>query len=166
MKAWILPVVFQIFGILVVLAEIFIPSLGLLSVIALGLLGYSLYLVFTVISPTAFYIFLGADLLIVPLLFLGGLKILALSPLALKKKLSAEDGVVSQDPGLETHLNKTGTSLTPLRPSGTAMINNVRLDVVADGEFIEAGVQVCVTAVTGNQIIVERSGQSKKSRQG
>ncbi len=156
MNAWILPVIFQIFGVLVVVAEIFIPSMGLLSAIALGLMGYSLYLVFTTISPGAFYLVLGADLLMVPLLFIGGLKILALSPLALRKKLSAQEGVVSQAPGLGSHINKTGRTLTTLRPSGTAMIDNIRLDVVADGEYIEAGAPVRVTGVTGNQVIVAR----------
>ena len=157
MTAWILPVVFQILGILVVMAEIFIPSMGLLTAIALGLLGYSFYLAFTGICATAFYILLGADLLVLPLLFLAGLKLLAVSPLALKKKLSSGDGVVSQAPNLASHLNETGCTLTPLRPSGAAIIDAARLDVLADGEFIEAGVQVQVTAVTGNQIIVERS---------
>lgn len=154
MNVWILPIMFQILGGLVVVAEVFIPSLGLLTAIALGLLGYSLYLAFTTISTTAFYIFLGADLLALPLLVVGGLKILAVSPLALKKELSAKEGVVSQAPGLDAYLNKTGQTLTPLRPSGMAMIDNLRLDVVTDGEFIDAGVQVQVTGVTGNQVIV------------
>jgi len=156
MKIWILPVMFQILGVLVVVAEIFIPSMGLLSVIALGLMGYSLYLAFTTISPAAFYIVLGVDILLVPFLLIGGLKVLAVSPLALKKKLSAEEGVVSQAPDLESHVNKTGRTLTALRPSGTAMIDDIRLDVVADGEYIEAGVPVRVAGVTGNQVIVVR----------
>lgn len=156
MTAWMLPVVLQIFGVLVVVAEIFIPSMGVLTAIALGLFGYSLYLAFTGISATAFYILLGADLLALPVLFMAGLKILAVSPLSLKKRLSTKDGVVSQAPDLVSHLNKVGRTLTPLRPSGTAIIDAVRLDVVADGEFIEADVPVQVTAVTGNQIIVNR----------
>ena len=156
MKVWFLPVLFQILAVLVVGAEIFIPSMGLLSAMALGLLGYSLYLAFTQISTTAFYILLGADILVLPLLIMGGLKILAVSPLALKKKLSAEDGVVSQAPGLEAHMNKTGSTLTALRPSGTALIDKTRLDVVADGEFIEVGTRVVVTGVTGNQVIVSK----------
>ncbi|MCG8689448.1 MAG: serine protease [Desulfobacterales bacterium] len=160
MKAWILPVAFQILGAIVVVAEVFIPSMGLLTAIALGLIAYSLYLAFTNISITAFYILIGVDLVVLPLLFFIGLKILAVSPLALKKKLSAKDGVVSQSPDLESHLNKTGHTLSALRPSGTAMIDGKRLDVVADGDFIEVDVPVRVTGVTGNQIIVARNEDS------
>ncbi|MDD9302307.1 MAG: serine protease [Desulfobacter sp.] len=158
MKVYILPVVFQIFGVLVVVAEVFIPSMGLLTAIALGLIGYSLYLAFTTISSAAFFVFLGADLVVLPLVLILGLKILAISPLALKKKLSSGDGVVSQAQGLERYLNKKGRSLTVLRPSGTAVIDDVRLDVVTDGEYIEAQVPVQVTGVTGNQVVVARIG--------
>lgn len=156
MGDWLFPVMLQAFGIMVVVAEVFIPSMGVLTVVALGLLGYSLYLVFTTISAEAFYILLGFDLVVLPLVLVLGLKVLAASPLALKKKLSAGEGVVSQAPDLESHLNKTGRTLTALRPSGAAVIDDIRLDVVSDGEFIEAGTPVRVTGVTGNQVIVAR----------
>ncbi len=156
MKAWLIPAAFQILGFMVVVAEVFIPSLGLLTAIALGLIGYSLYLAFTTISSTAFFILLGGDILVLPLVLILGLKILAASPLALKKKLSAQDGVVSQSSDLATHLNKRGRTLSTLRPSGMALIDNIRLDVVADGDYIEADVEVLVTEVTGNQVIVAR----------
>ncbi len=156
MKAYLIPVVFQALGFLVVVAEVFIPSMGLLSAIAMGLIGYSLYLAYTTISSTALFIFISADIVLLPILLLVGLKILAVSPLSLKKKLSAEDGVVSQSPGLSTHMNKTGRSITALRPSGTAAIDGSRLDVVTDGEYVEADEPIQVTGVTGNQVIVTR----------
>ena len=37
-----------------------------------------------------------------------------------------------------------------------AEIENQRVDVVSDGEFIEAGVPVVVTRVDGNRIVVRR----------
>ncbi len=157
MKAWIFPIVFQIIGFVVVVAEVFIPSLGMLTLIALGVLGYSLYMAFTTISPSACYILLGCDLLVLPLVFLAGMKLLGISPLALKKKLSSQEGVVSQAQDLASHLNQTGNTLTPLRPSGAAMFGNTRLDVVADGEFINAGEPVRVVEVTGNRVVVERN---------
>jgi membrane-bound serine protease (ClpP class) len=156
MKAYLIPVVFQVLGFLVIVAEVFIPSMGLLSAIALGLIGYSLYLAYTTISTTALFILLGADIVLLPILLIAGLKILAVSPLALKKKLSAEEGVVSQAPDLTTHLNKKGRSITALRPSGTATIEGVRLDVVTDGEYVEADEPLQVTGVTGNQVIVTK----------
>lgn len=156
MNAYFFPVLLQVIGFLVVVAEVFIPSMGMLSAVALGVFCYSLYLVYETISSTAFWVFMGVDLLVLPLVLVLALKALAVSPLSLKKKLSAGDGVVSQAPDLATHLHKDGESITPLRPAGMAQIEGRRLDVVTDGEFIAAGEQVRVVRVTGNQIIVEK----------
>ncbi|NDY70981.1 serine protease [Desulfobacter hydrogenophilus] len=156
MNAWILPLILQIMGIFTVVAEVFLPSLGLLSITALGLIGYSLFLVFNAFPLSVFYAVIGADLILLPVAFILGFKALAVSPLSLKKKLSASQGVVSQSPDLKNYLDCTGHSITTLRPSGTALIDGVRLDVVTDGEFIEADTPLRVCKVTGNQVIVRR----------
>ncbi|SDU49463.1 NfeD family protein [Desulfobacula phenolica] len=157
MKPYILPVLLQILGILVIIAEIFIPSLGLLTVIALGLFCYSLYMVFTTISTTAGMVITGLDVTMIPVLIVVGMKILAKSPLALKQELSKQNGVVSQNQEFETYLHMKGKSVTDLRPAGIAEINSQRVDVVTDGEYIEADTPIIVTGVTGNRIIVEKN---------
>jgi membrane-bound serine protease (ClpP class) len=156
MKSYLLPVVLQFLGILVILAEIFIPSLGVLAAIALGLLGYSLYLAFTTISTFAGMVFAGFDLLAIPVLLVLGLKVLAASPLSLKSRLASRDGVVSQGSSVKAYVGKQGRSLTDLRPAGMALVEGNRLDVVTDGEYINANTPLLVTGVTGNQIIVEK----------
>jgi len=157
MNTYILPVLLQIIGLMVIIAEIFIPSLGLLTLAALGVFFYSLYLVFTTISTNVGMVFVGIDVILVPILVVAGMKILAKSPLALKSELSRKDGVVSQALGLEKYMNMTGEAVTDLRPAGTAVINDERLDVVTDGEYIENSTPIVVTGVTGNQIIVEKT---------
>jgi len=157
MNTYILPVLLQIIGLMVIIAEIFIPSLGLLTLAALGVFFYSLYLVFTTISTNVGMVFVGIDVILVPILVVAGMKILAKSPLALKSELSRKDGVVSQALGLEKYMNMTGEAVTDMRPAGTAVINDERLDVVTDGEYIENSTPIVVTGVTGNQIIVEKT---------
>jgi membrane-bound serine protease (ClpP class) len=51
-------------------------------------------------------------------------------------------------------LQQTGTALTPLRPSGTALINGKRVDVVTEGPFIERGAPVKIVAVEGARVVV------------
>ncbi|HXG46516.1 MAG TPA: NfeD family protein [Methylomirabilota bacterium] len=51
-------------------------------------------------------------------------------------------------------LNQSGTALTPLRPSGTALINGRRVDVVTEGPMIERGTAVKVVAVEGLRVVV------------
>jgi len=157
MKLYILPVFLQIIGIMVIIAEIFIPSLGLLTAIALIVFFYSLYLSFTTISTTAGMIFTGMDLVIIPVLIVLGMKMLVRSSLTLKQELSKQDGVVSQKKELETYINMKGKSVTDLRPAGMAEINSQRVDVVTDGEYIDKDTSIVVTGVTGNRVIVEKN---------
>jgi membrane-bound serine protease (ClpP class) len=51
-------------------------------------------------------------------------------------------------------LHKTGSALTALRPSGTALIEGRRVDVVADGMMIERGGLVKVVAIEGLRVVV------------
>ncbi|ETR71234.1 MAG: membrane-bound serine protease (ClpP class) [Candidatus Magnetoglobus multicellularis str. Araruama] len=146
---------------IVVLAEIFIPSGGILGAIATGLFGYSLFLLYSSVSVIAGSFALCIDLIFVPLIVFWGFKRLGQSKLTLNTSLSREQGVVSQSKELEKLIGLTGMALSTLRPSGCAEINNLRVDVVTRGEFIEKGTPIEVTAVTGNQVIVDPSETEK-----
>jgi membrane-bound serine protease (ClpP class) len=47
-----------------------------------------------------------------------------------------------------------GIAQTNLRPSGTAMINGQRVDVVTEGPMIEQGAAIKVVAVEGMRVVV------------
>ncbi|MBI2946092.1 MAG: NfeD family protein [Verrucomicrobia bacterium] len=51
-------------------------------------------------------------------------------------------------------LNQTGVTHTNLRPSGTAVINGRRVDVVTEGSMIDRGTPVRVIAVEGLRVVV------------
>lgn len=51
-------------------------------------------------------------------------------------------------------LGQTGKALTTLRPSGTAVINGRRVDVVTEGGLVEAGTPVKVVAIEGMRTVV------------
>ena len=151
----IVPIVLQIVGVLVIIAEIILPSGGILSLLAIGLIGYSLYAVFTGVSTTAGIIFLAVDVVMLPVMIVVGLKLLARSPVTLRKSLGSADGVTSQSAELDAYTGRRGTASTDLRPSGVAFIEGQRVDVVTRGEYIEKETPVVVTGVQGNQIIVK-----------
>ena len=157
MREFFIPVVLQLAGVLIIIAEIILPSGGLLSLVAVGLFGYSLFIVFHDISTMAGTYFVLADLIIIPALLALGLKILSRSPATLRETLSSESGVVSQSPELESFMGREGKSVTDLRPGGTAIIDDKRLDVVSRGEYIEKDSNLIVVEVTGNQIIVREN---------
>ncbi len=150
----LLPFILQIAGVGVIIAEIILPSGGLLSIAAACLFGYSLYSVFAGVSVTAGWIFAAVDVVMIPILVIVGLKLLARSPATLRKRLSSEDGVISQSSELEQLKDMDGIALTDLRPSGAAEIGGKKFDVVSRGDYIKKGTTITIHSVTGNQIIV------------
>ena len=151
----LLPVGLQLLGIIIILAEFILPSGGILSLTAAAVFGYSLFYVFKNVSPDLGFLFLGFDIILIPVLVLIGIKILARSPLALKKSLSKKEGVTSQDTELQALVGKTGTVINDLRPAGKAFIDNKRLDVVSEGDYIDKDATIVVTSVDGNRIVVK-----------
>lgn len=153
---WTIPLIFQIAGVVVLIAEVLLPSGGILSIIAAGLLGYAVYLAFTAISFDAGVALIIADIVILPVVALLGFKLLARSPLALQTSLRKSEGVVSYDEKLSELEGKEGVAVTNLRPSGTIKISNRRIDVVSRGDFIEKGQTVVVSKVEGSRVLVRK----------
>ncbi len=163
-KEFLWPVVLQILGIIVIIAEIILPSAGLLTIAALGLFGYSLFLVFTTISVSAGFIFLIADMILVPVFIWIGIKALAASPATLKAALKSEEGASVLLPGYQELLGVEGKVVTDLRPSGTAILNGKRYDVVSNGEYIKKDTPIIVAAINGNRIVVKMNNSSTERK--
>jgi len=53
-------------------------------------------------------------------------------------------------------LHRPGVAETALRPTGKALVDGRRLDVVSDGDFIEQGTAVEIVEVAGTRIVVRR----------
>jgi membrane-bound ClpP family serine protease len=150
----IFPAILQLLGIGVIISEFFIPSGGMLSILSLGLLAYSIYYVFVSLSAFAGYCVITVDLIIVPIVVLYGINVIVKSRVALRSELSSKDGVVSQADDLVQFVGKKGTTVSHLHPSGIALIDERRVDVVTSGEFINKNTAVEVVEVNGNRVIV------------
>jgi membrane-bound serine protease (ClpP class) len=159
-KILLMPIILQLVGVVVIIAEIILPSGGILSILAAGVFGYSLYIAFNDVSASAGIAFVIADAILIPILVIVGLKLLARSPVTLRQTLSKDEGVSSQPSELAGFMHKEGTAVTDLRPAGMAIISGKKVDVVTRGEYLEKGAGILVTAVTGNQIIVRKKDMS------
>ena len=157
----LIPVILQLAGIVIIIAEIIIPSGGILSILAVGIFAYSLYIVFLNVSFFAGMVFLIVDLITIPVLIILGLKFIAESPVTLRQTLSREQGVTSQSQEMDLFLGLEGTALTDLRPAGIALLNDNRTDVVTRGEYLEKGTPIVVVKITGNQIVVKKQNHTQ-----
>jgi len=61
------------------------------------------------------------------------------------------------DTKAESLVGATGTSTTPLRPAGKAMIGDRLMDVVTEGDHIPPNAPVKVVAVEGNRVVVTKA---------
>ena len=156
MTKLLLPIVLQLLGVAVIIAEFIVPTAGVLAFAALGIFGFSLYWVFSHLSVTAGVGFVVFDLILIPVLVVAGAKGLASSRATLRHELSSKDGAVSQPPEWAEAAGKDGITVTQLHPAGSAVIGGKKYDVVSRGEYIEKGAAIAVVAIEGNRMVVKR----------
>jgi len=141
--------------VLAIVAELFTPSFGLLTIVAVGLLCGSVALGFRS-SPTVGFVMTGVNLTLLPTAIYLGMQILKRSNFMLKDAIQAEaPPAKTETRPVHELIGLQGTALTMLRPSGTAQIGEKRIDVVTEGKFVEAGKAIKVIKVDGGNVIVE-----------
>lgn len=72
----------------------------------------------------------------------------------LANELTVEEGYVSNVTD-ESLLGQIATAFTALRPAGTILLGDRRIDAVTTGNFIDKDVSVRIVEVHGNRIVVE-----------
>lgn len=70
-----------------------------------------------------------------------------------KSRLVLGDVAKRSAPSID-YTGKTGRACTTLRPAGIAEIDGARLNVVTEGDYIDAGTAVKVRLVEGSRIVV------------
>jgi len=71
---------------------------------------------------------------------------------------NAADGYTTAKSDAASQLGATGVAETMLRPSGKGRFGSQIVDVVTEGDLIEKGVAIKITAVQGSRVVVERAG--------
>lgn len=139
-------------GFIMIAAEIFVPGL------ILGILGGLCLILAIVLSYIEFGALIGTlTLLGVGTITLIGFFIwLSVFPKTFvgKKITLARTLDLGPEQARTSFLHKTGTALTPLKPSGTVLIEGQRVDVVTDGTYVDRGVSIRVIQEDGSKIVV------------
>jgi membrane-bound serine protease (ClpP class) len=153
-------------GIALLVVEVFvIPGFGIFGALGLAALlgGLGLSLVGTGASGQMMIQALGqvaASLVVAIALSLAFLRLLPRLPFGRRLVLEAElppgTGEALPEEVDRRWIGRCGTAASPLRPAGIAHIDDERVDVVSQGEFIEPGEAVEVIEVDGNRIVVRR----------
>lgn len=144
-------------GIALIGLEMFIPG-GIVGTVGVVTLVYAIIYV----NKSTYYI---AFILIISLILAVILyyvnrnvfhkKLMFLDRLVLNASISTEDGYVASESRVEL-LGRKLIAYTDLRPAGVAILDNEKLDVVTDGDFIEKGNKIEVIRVEGMRIVVKK----------
>jgi membrane-bound serine protease (ClpP class) len=146
-----------VIGAVVLVAEIFIPSHGILTVVGLGLLIAGSYKTFQLSMFAGYASLLGV------LAFLVTFAVLAIkywhrTPIG--RRISPPNPTLTDedtgniDETLEPLLGTDGRALTPLRPVGTCEFDGQRLPCVAEYGMIERGTRVKAIRIHGRGFAV------------
>lgn len=158
--SFIVPILILLLGLLLVVAEVFFPSMGILSLLATAAVGGAVVLAWVHQGATVGVLFLGGVLVLVPITLLIAFRLLPHTPMG--KRLILDGPTFQQttgtavSEGLAGWVGAEGVALGPLRPAGMAEVRGKRLDVVTRGDMIEKGTPVRVVLVEGNRVVVAR----------
>lgn len=142
-------------GLVLIVIEIFFPGFGIFGILGIvSIIGSMVLASYSTVNIllsilVAFVISVAASVFIFKYFGYRG----PLKKMILTDSTKSELGYVSSETRLEL-LGREGIAQTTLRPSGTAIFDGERLDVVSEGGYIEQGKKVTVVATQGARIVV------------
>ena len=153
---------FEILGmVLIIVAFVFIgiecviPGFGVPGIVGIGCfvvgvalsastIGEAIKLIAILLVLLAIFVFI-----VLTLLSKGIIK----SPIALQEKLDKESGCISTE-DLKYLVGRTGVAMTDLRPAGKISVDDLLIDVVSDGSYLEKGTKVQIFKVSNSSLMV------------
>ena len=154
-------VLFYGLGVLILVAEVFIPSHGILTVVGLGLLIAGVVQTFSYAGRDAGIIAIFACLVFVPAFAMLAIKYWHRTPIGKRiappnPTLTAADTSVPIEE-INSLIGRTGRTVSPLRPVGICDFNGRRVSCVAQFGMVEAGVAIEGVGLSGTNLeVVEK----------
>jgi len=155
---WLLFAVFLYFVCAVlIIAEVFVPSGGLLSILALACLGGGIAMFFRH-SILAGWIGVGIAAAMIPAVLIFAYKLFPKTRFGKSVTLTPpkrqQGDAVPDTQAIKKLLGEVGVVLTPLRPVGMCDFSGRRIECVAESGYVDKGKKVKVIDVESTQLTV------------
>ena len=130
-----------------------IPGLGVAGVLGLGAIAGSCYLSFANISTTAGIMIILINIILATIVVMLTLRKKTWKRFSLDTNIDAKIDTPIKEKGV--NIGDTGTTITRLAPSGTAIINGNTLEVTTRGILIDPQKNIEVTEISNNKVYVK-----------
>jgi len=152
-------------GILLIFAELFVPSGGTIALMCACcflISGYYAYQSWYAAYPFLWWLYVGAIIILIPAAIFGAFQLLTRTSLGNRMLMPAptlEEVTPYQDEQarLERLIGQQGRALNLMTPGGMVLVNGERLHATSDGLVIEADSLIEVIAVRGTRVVVRQS---------
>lgn len=164
-------VLLLVLAIALFIAEVFIPSGGVIVVCAIGaFLGacYYAWQAWWTLNPAYFWGFTGASVVLIPVIVAIAFSVWPHTPIgrrAILHEPRPEEiaSFVEQDERNSRLLGKIGEAVTMMNPAGIMLLEGERVQCQSEGMIIDIGAPVKVVSAQGNRVIVRRVASHKPS---
>ncbi|MES2790859.1 MAG: NfeD family protein [Planctomycetota bacterium] len=163
MDPWFLAVLLLLLSMVLLFAEVLIPSGGLLffgSMLALAGAVWSAYSAWWYSNPLLFWGFVIGALILLPASVAAAIQVWPHTPMGKQLEPPTSEEVtpfVVEQQRLGRMIGQIGETVTPLNPAGMVLIAGERVHCFSEGLIVERGVRVRVLAVQGNRVLVRPS---------
>jgi membrane-bound serine protease (ClpP class) len=153
-------------GCVLVVLEVFIPSGGIISILAAVSFLASIFIAFQpgpTTGTTTGLIFTATTILAVPALVALAFKYWPKTPMgrAFLGDLPTDEEVLPEDPR-RALVGRVGIARTKMLPSGAVEIDGQIIDAVTQGQPIEPGTYVVVSEVRANRVVVRPAAKDQR----
>lgn len=169
MDPWFLAVLLLLLSMVLLFAEVLIPSGGLLffgSMVALGCALWSAWNAWWQSNPVMFWSFVMGALVLLPASVGAAIQVWPHTPMGKMLEPPTNEEVTpfaAEQLRLGKLIGKFGETVTPLNPAGMLQIAGERVHCFSEGQIIERGVRVRVLAVQGNRLMVRAATAKEQS---
>ena len=144
-----------IIGFILVLIEIFlIPGINIFGIFGFAMIVLGIILSYTKLDTRIANFILIFSILLAVILTRFVVKSKTWHHIVLDTEEKKEAGFHVSTDNLASLMGKQGVAQTKLRPAGIALINNEKIDVMAEGNLIEKDKPIEVIKVEGNRVVV------------
>ncbi len=144
-------------AILLLVAEIFLPTHAVLSALGFGILCWAVYQTF-LLSEAAGYVALVLVAILLPTMILVAIRTWHRTPIG--RRISPPNPVLTaEDAGgrpdlLRPFVGQIGTTLTPLRPVGECRFGQEKVECVSESGMVDRGVVVRAVGIMNMTLVV------------